>query len=212
MKIIRFNTWYHKLGLRAFSTVRKAGWEGKAGDNVLVEYPDGTRHEARVLHVLERALDDLPGEFLVADTDAATREDAVTLLRGFYPGLHGSTVVSVIRVEYLDTVRLDCYVALLPKFKERFPMAHFEVITRQGASSPLSPSWSLLEAIKSGALAWEEYGVRLVAEIHANQEARARLKRLRGIASERVTFLVCFEKDPARCHRSIVKKLVNETR
>lgn len=90
-------------------------------------------------------------------------------------------------------------------------MAHFEVITRQGASSPLSPSWPLLGAAKSGALTWEEYGIRLRAQVRARPEAQDLLRDLKIKANERLVFPVCFEKDPARCHRSIVKQLINET-
>jgi hypothetical protein len=48
----------------------------------------------------------------------------------------------------------------------------------------------------------------LLAEVYAGQlelpEALAQMAQLRSLAEERPTALLCFERDPARCHRSLL--------
>ena len=80
MKTIKFARWYRKLGLRVFSTVRKAGYGVNQGEQVMIQFPDGNQLDARVLLVHERPLQDLPGEFVMADTDTASRVEAMYLL------------------------------------------------------------------------------------------------------------------------------------
>lgn len=211
MKTIKFARWYRKLGLRVFSTIRKAGYEVEQEDRVHIQYPDGTLHGATVLLVHEKPLDQLPSEFLMTDTDTVSRDDATRALQVFYPDLTPSSNVTVVRVEYDDPVKLDCYMSILPAVREHIPLAHFEIVTRQGANSPLSPSWDLLNAAKAGEITWDEYKTRLRAEIASRIEAKMLLSRLKTISRERLVFPVCFEKDPTKCHRSLVKELIIET-
>jgi uncharacterized protein YeaO (DUF488 family) len=105
-------------------------------------------------------------------------------------------------------VRIDCYIAKLDSFRISHPKAHFEIITRSW-NSILAPSWELIERVKKEKLSFSEYRTFLIGEFRENTEkVRLELKRLKRIAMERILFLVCYEKDPNNCHRSIVKDLV----
>jgi uncharacterized protein (DUF488 family) len=53
---------------------------------------------------------------------------------------------------------------------------------------------------------------RDIYESHINSEgARSRLKELLAMAGEKPTCLLCFERDPETCHRSIVAKEMSES-
>ncbi len=101
----------------------------------------------------------------------------------------------------------DCYLAVLKKYKERFFEAHFEIITRT-AKSCLSPSKELLNYAKENKISFEDYEKIFIKEISGNPEAKKRINEIREIAKDKVVFLVCDERDPEVCHRSIVKKII----
>jgi uncharacterized protein YeaO (DUF488 family) len=104
-------------------------------------------------------------------------------------------------------IRVECYLAVLKSFKQKYPQAHFEVITRT-AKSPLSPSQALLERYKHCNQSLDAYFVELEQELRARPAAMQRLKELKAISKEKDVFLVCYEKDPAMCHRSLVKRMI----
>jgi uncharacterized protein YeaO (DUF488 family) len=107
-------------------------------------------------------------------------------------------------------IRIDCYFAVLKKFKEQYMDAHFEMVMRR-FGHPLSPSWNLLNQAKEMKWSFEKYTSELLEEFSKNPKAQERLKELREIARKKDVFLVCFEKDPSVCHRSIVKKILEES-
>ena len=102
---------------------------------------------------------------------------------------------------------VDCYLAVLKRFEERYPGARFEIVTRTSNSS-LSPSRELLRDLKDGRVPWEEYLKRLKVEIDGRPEAKLLIEDLVNDARKRLVFLVCYEKDPARCHRSFLKAMM----
>lgn len=104
-------------------------------------------------------------------------------------------------------VRIECYLAILKKCKEQFPDAHFEVITRT-SKSILSPSFQLLLKAKVNKWDFETYTKYYLAEIFSKPKALKKLKELRKIAKNQLLFLICYEKNPLECHRSIVKDLI----
>ena len=104
-------------------------------------------------------------------------------------------------------INTDCYLAVLKEYKARLPDAHFEVITRT-AKSCLSPSTELLNYAKKSKISFEDYEIFFIKEISRNPEAKKRINEIREIAKDKVVFLVCYERDPEVCHRSIVKKII----
>jgi uncharacterized protein YeaO (DUF488 family) len=115
------------------------------------------------------------------------------------------------------SIRVDCYVAVLERFMHEYPNAVFEVITRQTFSphhtmpSVLSPTWDLLNAAKSEKWPIERYFVELGKQFDRDPDAQEELFRLRTIVrSGKTLFLVCFEKDATKCHRTFVKNLLEQ--
>ena len=106
-------------------------------------------------------------------------------------------------------IRVDCYLAKLNEFRKKFPDSHFEVITRT-SKSPLSPSWKLLNRSKEMKIPFEEYLTLLENELNNNPLAQKRIDELITISKAKEIFLVCYEKDPSNCHRSFIKKLMEQ--
>jgi len=114
-------------------------------------------------------------------------------------------------------VRVDCYVAVFDKFNAEYPDARFEVITRQtipgiGHTTPsvLSPTWSLLTAAKQEGWSMDQYCAELAKQFNGDVAALVLINELAKVVyGGKDVFLVCFEKDPGRCHRGFVKTLVD---
>lgn len=104
-------------------------------------------------------------------------------------------------------INIDCYLAVLKDFRKRLVHGHFEVITRT-AKSCLSPSKELLDYAKKNKIPFEEYRMLFLDELKKNSYVPLKLKALKQISKERVVFLVCYEKDASKCHRSIVKDIL----
>lgn len=107
-------------------------------------------------------------------------------------------------------IRIDCYLVVKKKFEKQYPNAHFEVITRT-SNSILSPSWELLKKIKREKWSFQEYKIKLLEELSLNPKVIPKLEEMRKIAEKKTLFLVCYEKDPSQCHRSIIKKLIENS-
>jgi uncharacterized protein YeaO (DUF488 family) len=110
-------------------------------------------------------------------------------------------------------IRVECYLAVLQKWKSLFPGAHFEIVTRGGGiNSVLSPSWLLLGKYKANHN-WEEFVPQFIAEMKANPKALQRMQELRELAETQDVFLVCYEKyvgKSTKCHRMLLRDLVND--
>ncbi len=106
-------------------------------------------------------------------------------------------------------IKTDCYLAVLKKFKTKFPDAHFEVITRT-ANHVLSPSWQLLEKYKKEGLTFDTYTDIFCHEMERS-ECQHRMKQLEEMAREKDVYLVCYEKSDEQCHRRLVKRLIEGT-
>ncbi|HEY0088780.1 MAG TPA: DUF488 domain-containing protein [Candidatus Lokiarchaeia archaeon] len=106
-------------------------------------------------------------------------------------------------------IRVDCYLAKLNEFKKKYPDSHFEVITRT-TKSPLSPSWKLLNKSKEMKMPFDVYLTLLEEELKNNPLAQKKIDELITISKSKDIFLVCYEKDPSNCHRSFVKKLIEQ--
>ena len=104
-------------------------------------------------------------------------------------------------------VNTSCYLAVLKKFRDAFFDAHFEIITRT-AKSCLSPSQALLDYAKDNNISFDAYKELFLEELRKNGYVPEKLKTLKKIGEERMIFLVCYEKDASKCHRSIVKDIL----
>jgi uncharacterized protein YeaO (DUF488 family) len=112
-------------------------------------------------------------------------------------------------------IRVECYVAVLKQYREDYPDAHFEIVTRQmfgdEGDSVLSPSWDLLKKSKAENWPFEKYTQSFLTEMRnsttGSQARLAILKKQKDLG--KTIFLVCVEKDPQECHRSILKKILD---
>jgi hypothetical protein len=116
----------------------------------------------------------------------------------------------------MGEVRVDCYKAIVPKLKFENPGAHFEEITAT-VKSPLSPTWNLLMRYKPPhnmpfkPAQFQAYIAELEPQLRKSRAAMMRLHYLAGLVrSGKTVFLVCYEIDPEQCHRSLVKRMLEE--
>jgi len=108
------------------------------------------------------------------------------------------------------SIRIDCYLSVLKTFKKTYPDALFEVITR-AKNHPLSPSWDLLKRARRENWEFKKYEFSFLTEIAKSSIAKKRLRELQELHKHGVDiFLVCYEKDPLKCHRSIIKNLLEK--
>jgi len=125
-----------------------------------------------------------------------------------------------------DLVRIDCTVYFWYDMKLKFPSARFEPITRARipgerihrgpdpktivfpGNSPLSPSWELWRAWKDG-IAWDDYVRAWNAEKEGDADYHKALNLLMqwlcDTKGQVPLYLLCFCRDPSRCHRALVK-------
>lgn len=121
-------------------------------------------------------------------------------------------------------IRVDCYLAVMKKFKEKYPDAHFEVITWR-TRSPLAPTTQLLidagyfkkaDGTRNPKMPFKDYKIRFLLDLRKNPRAKERLKELVKIVKKgQELFLVCVEKHPyingiPNCHRVIIKEVLEK--
>jgi len=114
-------------------------------------------------------------------------------------------------------LRTDCYLAVLKRFKVKYPTAIFELVHR-ASGSVLAPSVDLL--IRTGIFAKADgsknpkdfvlYRRLYREQILTNKMAMQRLRELKQMAERQDIFLVCLEKDPTNCHRTLIKEMIEE--
>jgi hypothetical protein len=97
MKDMRFARNFTKLDGPDFSTVRPRG-KFEVDDDVRVTRPDHGPRTGKVTFVFPRVLDEIPAEFLARDTDTNTKDEAIAVLRGFYPSLNTSEIWDIVRL------------------------------------------------------------------------------------------------------------------
>ena len=73
--------------------------------------------------------------------------------------------------------------------------------------SALAPSRELLHAFKDGAMDWDAFRERYLAEMSA-PPARAEIARLAERAASEPVTLLCVCREESRCHRSLLRELV----
>lgn len=112
--------------------------------------------------------------------------------------------------EVQSNFRVEAYLSKLNEFREIYPDAHFEIITRT-ANHTLSPSQELLVRFQNEKMSFEQYKILLLEEFRKNRErVEIALLKLEKIAKSKIVFLICFETSPRECHRSIVKEILDK--
>ena len=87
-----------------------------------------------------------------------------------------------------------------------YPGPHRLDITRKSGNTAFAPSWDIVLAAKRGLLPWPDYVDEYTAQMRRSyRERRAEWEALLG--GQRVV-LVCFCKDPAMCHRTILARIL----
>lgn len=100
----------------------------------------------------------------------------------------------------------ETYLAKLHQMRKVYPNALFMVVTAT-AKHILAPPWDLVNIRKE--IPWEEYRARYLAHIQRNPVALRELRRIKHLAESKDVFLVCYERNPKRCHRSILIEMIN---
>lgn len=76
----------------------------------------------------------------------------------------------------------------------------------------LGPSKELLHAYKYENMPWERFVEKFKIQFQYNKRAVALLDTLAHISLYRDVCLICFEKDPDQCHRSLLQKMMIKRR
>jgi Uncharacterized conserved protein len=71
----------------------------------------------------------------------------------------------------------------------------------------LGPSRSLLQAFRSGEIAWREYKTRYLAEMRGEAQ-QAEIHRLAKLSREQNVTVMCVCPDESHCHRSLLRELI----
>lgn len=74
----------------------------------------------------------------------------------------------------------------------------------------LAPSPQLLKRFQTKAVTWEEYARGYLEEIRSNKEAQVQIRVLRKMADRGTVTVLCGCEDESRCHRTLLKALVEE--
>lgn len=73
----------------------------------------------------------------------------------------------------------------------------------------LGPSRDLLRAFRDGAIDWLEYELRYLSEMMLAPQ-QEEIQRLAAIAREQPLTVMCVCKDDARCHRRLLRDLIEK--
>jgi hypothetical protein len=96
MKVVNFHQDYSKLNSIKFATLR---WDRKGEtkypkDEVCLIKSPSKLFKAKCFHVTATYLKDICDEFLTADTDTDSREQAIRHLQDYYPELNEDSVLT----------------------------------------------------------------------------------------------------------------------
>jgi len=81
-------------------------------------------------------------------------------------------------------------------------------VMRARFNSTLAPSWDLLNKAKNEKWSFKKYRIHFIKEITKNKKAIDRLFEIRELAKNNDVYLICFEKDSSKCHRSILIEII----
>jgi len=83
-------------------------------------------------------------------------------------------------------------------------------VMRARFNSVLAPSWKLLNKAKAENWSFEKYRKHFIKEIMSNQKAIEKMREIKKLAETKDVYLICYEKDASKCHRTILIELINK--
>lgn len=89
------------------------------------------------------------------------------------------------------------------------PKDAIKITVTRRAGHILSPSKNLLKDYKDGSINWEQYVERFKREMN-NDECIAAMRKIKWMAKDKQVYLICYEKDPYRCHRSLLLDMISK--
>lgn len=95
MRTIKFGQDFRKLQEDFFTTIRMPPKDLRSGEIVLIKTPT-TEFKGIIIKHNTHILNDICTDLLMDDTGTESREDAIMVLREFYPTLDGYSRVQVI--------------------------------------------------------------------------------------------------------------------
>ena len=121
--------------------------------------------------------------------------------------------VTITKTESKIGVRTDCYYSVLQQYQKKYPHAYFEIVMRfpfdkTKQPSVIAPSKYLLGKFKTHKMTFPQFSHDFEAEIFMCKNSVNKLKILQDIATRKTVFLVCCEKSPVECHRSLLKQYI----
>ena len=97
----------------------------------------------------------------------------------------------------------------------RYPPKDFNVLKYEKLYfvSALAPSISLLNSYKNSKQTdedWKKYVTEFVNEMTVRQDMIDAIKKVARLAKDMDVYLICYEKDYTRCHRTILAKYIEK--
>lgn len=92
IKVVKFNQDFKKLDLSEFATLRKDSNKFTKGRVYRIKSPNHD-YLAECTHITAEYLKNVCDEFLIKDTDTESREEAIDLLKSFYPDITEESVI-----------------------------------------------------------------------------------------------------------------------
>ena len=74
--------------------------------------------------------------------------------------------------------------------------------------SALAPSASLLNSYHKNEISWDEYACTFLVEMDNNPDAKRMIQFLMSIAEVVDVTILCWEQEPAKCHRRLIAELI----
>lgn len=97
MKIIRFTKDYPKLQHEFFTTIRTPPKNLRTGQTCIIQSPEG-EFKAIMVRKMTLPAREIETSILTYDTDTNSRDEALEVLREYYPKLHGNSIMQVLWV------------------------------------------------------------------------------------------------------------------
>lgn len=92
---------------------------------------------------------------------------------------------------------------------KNLPGDALKIIVTRSAGHVLSPSRQLLNDYRSRNIDWHTYVERFKQEM-SNDICIAEMRKIKWMAKDKLVYIICYEKNPHRCHRSLLFDMINK--